>query len=81
MRQPRKYVCPRCPGVVCFNTDRELRGHLGGKHGRVIAYSAIEHGTISGYKKEQRRQMRTCKRCKKAWATYIRNRRAVKGDE
>lgn len=71
-----KFHCPKHGCDATFDEDRKLRGHIGGKHGRAITYSPIEHGTVSGYKKELRRGHKPCGRCKKAWARYIRERRA-----
>lgn len=79
--QPEKmYRCPRRGCDAEFPTSRRLAGHVGGKHGRIIALSQIPHGTVGGYKKELARGIPTCSKCRRAWRTYIRNRRAEKGD-
>jgi hypothetical protein len=66
---------------VQFATDAELQGHIGGKHYSSHDRTEIEHGTVSGYKKEVHRGLTTCPKCRKAWRFYVRSRRAKKEDQ
>lgn len=74
------YPCQQCGAT--FDTARQLRGHVVGKHSNRRPprgpkhprwKAEIEHGTHKGYMQEWRRGKEPCSACKAAHAQYMKD--------
>jgi hypothetical protein len=72
-----RHCCRRSDCDKCFRTIEGLGGHMSW-HERGHLRTPIVHGTVGGYRRENRRGIPTCDLCRHAWTEYLRERKPDK---
>lgn len=65
----------------CFRTRYKMAAHMAGAHSTPHVRKPCEHGTVQGYRCEQRRTGETCSECRRAWRNHKRLERYAKEDQ